>query len=843
MVKRKQIVAFTAAMLIAFTAVGGTVGSNVIADMAVLTASAASKITLSAKTFGLATPADSVKLYHGETLISEYSWKEFKEGISLTGANDTYLVLEYDDGELRYDASTSELISNTRKSGISREEFYITADNIAKLDETHLITSKENPNFYFTVWAFDRDKTTGSPVRYLSAKSGATVEQTEKEITNPAPDLDGSAVDSNSYSQTRNAANLIAVSTVDETQTRYTFDDIVFDYIDGADVYAEISTFSTGMFAKLNPETGEFTVINESYPHLSGDAMKTTVNTADFDVPDGYTSVDVSAFFPLFRSSYFVDPYNYGLCFVWMDDTAKWELREGSQRQSGQKWGKENFTPEEWNTIGSFSISHTFYHNISKMCRIAFYYPDGGMIEYAVIGNEAYLNDYDTSPVLLDTTDDNGNPLIKGTNDEGIPVVSDETIGTDKQQNYDYTVTIYENAEVYDVLSGADYEKGHYTIDDYSPENTYYVAVGYADSDNYRMYRFDDDLDTWEERVDTKKTPEYPLNIDLATFPDEFAGGIESYGNGIIDEWTKEEFASGEKTAVIDTKNSIQYELVFQYQNGDVAYTLIGIDPELKRVTGTKDYTPVPVDTNANVGDVIHVEGKTEDGTPVSFDVTVEKNQEDESIKLPDGDYTVTDTSTGLFDEVTADGDNDKETAGSVGDDGRYNSDGENGEKKGDKATLNLTEPETTSQYTITAPDGTPIDGGKLYDGELNHLDDINVPKDKITGTPYVKYETVIGDTNTVDPDKLKTETGYIIGVEDDGTLIKVTPNSDLTGDVNLDGKVNVKDIIMLQKHLLNVQVLENIENFINADINRDGDLDVIDLALLKRLLTAEKNK
>ncbi len=298
----------------------------------------------------------------------------------------------------------------------------------------------------------------------------------------------------------------------------------------------------------------------------------------------------------------------------------------------------------------------------------------------------------------------------------------------------------------------------------------------------------------------------------------------------------KADFAGGEKTAPIHTKESDKYGFTFNYPQGSANYVLIGIDPELAGTTGTKDYTPVPVDTNANAGDVIHVEGQTEDGTPVAFDVTVEKGKEDEPIKLPDGDYKVSDETTGLFDEVTADSDNDKETAGSVGGDGKYNSDGEDGEKQGDKATLNLTEPESTSQFAITTPDGKPIDSGKLRDGVLDNITDINVPEDKITATPYVKYETVIGETNSTDPDKLVKENGYIIDVDIDGELIKLIPEHDILGDVNLDGKVNVKDIIMLQKYLLNVQSF-HIENFINADMNRDGDVDVVDLALLKRFL------
>ncbi|MEE5994645.1 MAG: dockerin type I repeat-containing protein, partial [Oscillospiraceae bacterium] len=54
------------------------------------------------------------------------------------------------------------------------------------------------------------------------------------------------------------------------------------------------------------------------------------------------------------------------------------------------------------------------------------------------------------------------------------------------------------------------------------------------------------------------------------------------------------------------------------------------------------------------------------------------------------------------------------------------------------------------------------------------NITDINVPEDKITATPYVKYETVIGETNSTDPDKLVKENGYIIDVDIDGELINI---------------------------------------------------------------------
>lgn len=56
------------------------------------------------------------------------------------------------------------------------------------------------------------------------------------------------------------------------------------------------------------------------------------------------------------------------------------------------------------------------------------------------------------------------------------------------------------------------------------------------------------------------------------------------------------------------------------------------------------------------------------------------------------------------------------------------------------------------------------------------------------------------------------------------------------SGDVDLDGRISLLDVIALQRYLLNVKSLGE-EGLANADLDQNGTVDIFDLALLKRKL------
>ena len=776
----RKTAAFAAAMMIVLSGAGTaalTTGTSV--NPVVMTASAADTYKVTQQTFGMKTPANSVKVYHGNVLVQEATWENLLEGFTVTGANNT-VVLEYDDGNLTFDV-TGHLIENTRESGISREEFHVSYDTVANMG----VTPDGNTVLCYVI-STARNAQTG--------RVGVDLYPTNAEMKTP---------------------DLI----FNEKNTPL----LTFDYEEGTDIYLMAMGRNEGHLMKYDMESQTTTGTNVFIKQGSiGNKAKFAPDK--FIVPDGFDSVTVQT-----SKGIVVSNNDYGYA-----DNSKSVL----------------YTPAEW-TTGKASVDFSagqLTDAINEMIQVKFHYENGSEIFYSYLCDTAYMDSWNFAPTYLvnadniPVTDNTGKEALDGRDENtGNPIVTDEVLGVEPQEG-DYTVTVFKGAEPIETMTGKQFENGKYEIPDYSPDDNYYVKVEYADgSGDYKMFRYNDEIGgAWEQRVDTKETPEITLPVDLSTFPEECAGGFATENGKTVADWSAEEFTSGAKELTVPTKDSDDFGFTFSYPKGSEEYVLVGIDPELKNTNGSKNYTPVPVDTTANAGDKIHVTGTTEDGKPVDFEKTIAKGEEDKPVLLPDGTYTVANETTGIRDEVTADGDNSENSAGSVGTDGKYNNDGESGEKKGDEAVLNLTTPENINHFRITAPDGTLIDEGSVEDGVFDNIADVNAKKEDITGQPYVQYEFTVGQTNSTDPEALKEESGYVIDVDVDGDFVKVSADGLLKGDMNLDGKVSLKDVVMMQKYLHGKEV-PKFASFINADMNDDGNVNVFDFCLLKKVILNKK--
>ena len=67
-------------------------------------------------------------------------------------------------------------------------------------------------------------------------------------------------------------------------------------------------------------------------------------------------------------------------------------------------------------------------------------------------------------------------------------------------------------------------------------------------------------------------------------------------------------------------------------------------------------------------------------------------------------------------------------------------------------------------------------------------------------------------------------------------TVTTAIPKPELKGDTNLDGKVAIADIVLLQQYMVNKQMLTENQMII-SDMNNDNIVNVFDVILLKRIL------
>lgn len=120
-------------------------------------------------------------------------------------------------------------------------------------------------------------------------------------------------------------------------------------------------------------------------------------------------------------------------------------------------------------------------------------------------------------------------------------------------------------------------------------------------------------------------------------------------------------------------------------------------------------------------------------------------------------------------------------------------------------------------QFRVSLPDNTPV-----WDSSNDYSRDGLVKQDLTVTNKITMYD---GDT-------------LIWGTEPDGTTPKQggTDEIDVPGDLTGDGKVNVKDLIMIKKYILGVEGITE-KAFKNADMNNDGKISVVDVLLICRVV------
>ena len=115
-----------------------------------------------------------------------------------------------------------------------------------------------------------------------------------------------------------------------------------------------------------------------------------------------------------------------------------------------------------------------------------------------------------------------------------------------------------------------------------------------------------------------------------------------------------------------------------------------------------------------------------------------------------------------------------------------------------------------------------------------------------IVGSRYLSGAVVkVRYKGTVQP-------GYVLTVKANNTepaadengvyTITVTENTEITalilliGDVNLDGRVDIRDVTAIQRHLAEIELLSG-QTLALADTNGDGEIDISDATHLQMYL------
>ena len=770
----KRAGSMIAALAMTFSGASGVIP---FAAETVMVASAAENVEVNPSTFGMVTPAGGKVVRNGK-ILKTFSQADFQTAFTVSADENTELVLNYDDGDLVFNLLTKELKKNTRVSGVARETFKIDVTKGYGKTGSHLIANGPSTSTYFRIITTERNPETGDKGKVVSALN--------------LPKEDGK------YS----GADLYETTGPGQTELKYT--ELEYKYVPGEDIFISVvAGGGNGLLMKYNVETGE--VISSC---SSMTPQQIVLNMDMFPRAAGAKTMKM-----------------YG-SFI---KNANTDYGETDTDENGTytKFDMEELKTGECKITYMFNVSAPLYSG----ARLQFEMEDGE-VEYLLLGDMPVLNK-DTRKInefVIDSSKGGAADPVKDATEaeSGKPVLSKDILGTEPRES-SYAVEIYEGARLYDTIAGVAFEKGEYCIKGYDPTKNYYVKVDLDENgDNAEWFKLKpvksegEQKFTWEKRINTKETPTYEIPINMSAFQNEFAEGTAvMLPDSVKEKWTTEEYAAGEKKLPFETQNGMYYKVNFKYPDGTNTYTIIGIDPELESEgsEGTKNdanFSTVPIE--ADPGDVIKVTGKGYVGTPPKpVDVAVEYIVPEkiegipapDGIRLPVGDYVFADETTGLKDSVNTTENKDVEAP-------------------------NLSVPIKENNYEVSYPDGKKLEAGAVADGAFDSKEDMTNP-DALDKGVYWEYTYDNCIKNAIEDKDAIHENAYF-SVNDDGTFNKIAKDSVLRGDVNLDGSVDVKDVILLQKYLIGNASFK-VENFINADMNSDGEADVFDLGLLKREL------
>ena len=115
-----------------------------------------------------------------------------------------------------------------------------------------------------------------------------------------------------------------------------------------------------------------------------------------------------------------------------------------------------------------------------------------------------------------------------------------------------------------------------------------------------------------------------------------------------------------------------------------------------------------------------------------------------------------------------------------------------------------------------------PGSGGGVQGGDT--YDDYYLPND---GSPYPR-DFIVDQEGILQYANNEIDTEWMIWVLDELT----GSNQGMLGDINVDGDVNILDVVILVNFILDTQIPTDLE-FSASDLNSDGILNVLDIVLI----------
>ena len=119
-----------------------------------------------------------------------------------------------------------------------------------------------------------------------------------------------------------------------------------------------------------------------------------------------------------------------------------------------------------------------------------------------------------------------------------------------------------------------------------------------------------------------------------------------------------------------------------------------------------------------------------------------------------------------------------------------------------------------------------PGSGGGVQGG--NTYDDYYLPND---GSPYPR-DFIVDQEGILQYANNEIDTEWMIWVLDELT----GSNQGMLGDINVDGDVNILDVVILVNFILDTQIPTDSE-FSASDLNSDGILNVLDIVQLVNII------